>query len=133
MKVRGAGKKNGMLVLGLMSGTAADGIDVTLSRISGAPPRVAARLLKHTAVKFPANVRAEILRVAEQRAVTAGGGGQTNFLCGGGFGGEGGATKFSGGWVFCGDGRDGVLQISRGAFFGGFDWKPRADDFPPSG
>jgi anhydro-N-acetylmuramic acid kinase len=83
MSVRGAGKKNGMLVLGLMSGTSADGIDVTLSRISGAPPRVAARLLKHTAVKFPANVRAEILRVAEQRAVTAGELSQLNFRLGG--------------------------------------------------
>jgi anhydro-N-acetylmuramic acid kinase len=65
-------KERGMLVLGLMSGTSADGIDVALARISGAPPRVKAQLLNHTAVKFPAQVRAEILRVAEQRAITAG-------------------------------------------------------------
>ena len=63
----GKGKKT-MIVAGVMSGTSADGIDVVLSRISGAPPRVAARLLKHTTVKFPANVRAEILRVAAQHA-----------------------------------------------------------------
>src|SRR3982075_2320082 len=65
-------KKRGMLVLGLMSGTSADGIDIALARISGAPPRVKARLINHTAVKFPARVRAEILRVAEQQGITAG-------------------------------------------------------------
>jgi anhydro-N-acetylmuramic acid kinase len=75
-------KERWMLVLGLMSGTSADGIDVALARISGAPPRVKARLLNHTAVKFPAQVRAEILRVAEQRAITAGELSQLNFRLG---------------------------------------------------
>jgi anhydro-N-acetylmuramic acid kinase len=75
-------KERGMLVLGLMSGTSADGIDIALARISGAPPRVKARLLNHTAVKFPAQVRAEILRVAEQRAITAGELSQLNFRLG---------------------------------------------------
>lgn len=74
--------KGGMLVLGLMSGTSADGIDIALARISEAPPRVKARLLNHTAVKFPARVRAEILRVAEQRAITAGELSQLNFRLG---------------------------------------------------
>jgi anhydro-N-acetylmuramic acid kinase len=77
-----SGRAREMLVLGLMSGTSADGIDVALARISGAPPRVKARLLKHTAVKFPAAVRAEILRVAEQRAITAGELSQLNFRLG---------------------------------------------------
>ena len=71
-----------MLVLGLMSGTSADGIDIALARISGAPPRVKARLLNHTAVKFPAQVRAEILGVAEQRPITAGELSQLNFRLG---------------------------------------------------
>jgi anhydro-N-acetylmuramic acid kinase len=75
-------KKGGMLVLGLMSGTSADGIDIALARISGAPPRVKARLANHTAVKFPAQVRAEILRVAEQQAITAGELSQLNFRLG---------------------------------------------------
>jgi anhydro-N-acetylmuramic acid kinase len=75
-------KERGMLVLGIMSGTSADGIDVALARISGAPPRVKARLLNHTAVKFPAQVRAEILRVAEQRPITAGELSQLNFRLG---------------------------------------------------
>jgi anhydro-N-acetylmuramic acid kinase len=80
--MRARGKERGMLVLGLMSGTSADGIDVALARISGAPPRVKARLLNHTAVKFPTQVRAEILRVAEQRAITAGELSQLNFRLG---------------------------------------------------
>ena len=76
------GKERGMLVLGLMSGTSADGIDIALASISGAPPRVKARLLNHTTVKFPAQVRAEILRVAEQQAITAGELSQLNFRLG---------------------------------------------------
>ncbi|HTG28259.1 MAG TPA: anhydro-N-acetylmuramic acid kinase [Methylomirabilota bacterium] len=75
-------KERGMLVLGLMSGTSADGIDIALARISGAPLRVKAQLLNHTAVKFPAQVRAEILRVAEQQAITAGELSQLNFRLG---------------------------------------------------
>jgi anhydro-N-acetylmuramic acid kinase len=80
MKTRA--KERGMLALGLMSGTSADGIDIALARISGAPPRVKARLLNHTAVKFPTQVRTEILRVAEQRAITAGELSQLNFRLG---------------------------------------------------
>ena len=75
-------KERGMLVLGLMSGTSADGIDIALARISGVPPRVKARLLDHTAVKFPAQVRAEILRVAEQQPISAGELSQLNFRLG---------------------------------------------------
>src|SRR6202795_5289597 len=80
--MRARRNERGMLVLGIMSGTSADGIDVALARISGAPPRVKARLLNHTAVKFPAQVRAEILRVAEQRPITAGELSQLNFRLG---------------------------------------------------
>ena len=71
-----------MLVLGMMSGTSADGIDVALARISGAPPNLNAKLLGHTAVKFPPAVRKEILRVAEQQAITAGELSQLNFRLG---------------------------------------------------
>jgi anhydro-N-acetylmuramic acid kinase len=71
-----------MLVLGLMSGTSADGIDVALARISGAPPRVRSELLAHTAIKFPAALRSEILRVAEQQPITAGELSQLNFRLG---------------------------------------------------
>jgi anhydro-N-acetylmuramic acid kinase len=71
-----------MLVLGMMSGTSADGIDVALARISGAPPNLNAMLLGHTSVKFPAALRKEILRVAEQHSITAGALSQLNFRLG---------------------------------------------------
>ncbi len=71
-----------MLVLGMMSGTSADGIDVALARISGAPPNLNAKLLGHTSVKFPAAVRKEILRIAEQHPITAGALSQLNFRLG---------------------------------------------------
>jgi len=71
-----------MLVLGLMSGTSADGIDVALARISGAPPRLRAKLLAHTSCKFPAALRKEILRVAEQQPISAGELSQLNFRLG---------------------------------------------------
>ena len=71
-----------MLVLGLMSGTSADGIDVALARISGAPPRLNAKLLAHTSSKFPPALRKEILRVAEQQPISAGELSQLNFSLG---------------------------------------------------
>jgi len=71
-----------MLVLGMMSGTSADGIDVALARISGAPPNLDAKLLGHTSVKFPPALRREILRVAEQHPITAGTLSQLNFRWG---------------------------------------------------
>lgn len=71
-----------MLVLGLMSGTSADGIDVALARISGEPPRLRAKLLGHTSTRFPPALRKEILRVAEQQSTTAGELSQLNFRLG---------------------------------------------------
>ena len=70
------------LVLGMMSGTSADGIDVALARISGAPPNLNARLLSHASVKYPPALRKEILRVAEQRPLIAGALSQLNFRLG---------------------------------------------------
>jgi len=71
-----------MLVLGLMSGTSADGIDIALASISGAPPHLHAKLLGHTSNKFPTALRKEILRVAEQHPITAGELSQLNFRLG---------------------------------------------------
>src|ERR1700756_5707224 len=70
------------LVLGLMSGTSADAIDVALAQISGAPPRLTAKLLNHTSVTFPPQIRKEILRVAEQQPISAGNLSQLNFRLG---------------------------------------------------
>src|SRR5882672_5498381 len=71
-----------MLVLGMMSGTSADGIDVALARISGAPPNLKAKLLGHTSEKFPLALRREILRIAEQQSISAGELSQLNFRLG---------------------------------------------------
>ena len=60
------------LVLGLMSGTSADGIDAALVRISGAPPHFSHKLLGHTGFSYPAKLRAEILRAAEGGPISAG-------------------------------------------------------------
>jgi anhydro-N-acetylmuramic acid kinase len=75
-------KPSPLLVLGLMSGTSADGIDVALARISGAPPNLDAKLLGHTSVKFPTPLQKNILRVAEQQPICAGQLSQLNFRLG---------------------------------------------------
>jgi len=62
--------KNSLLVLGMMSGTSADGIDAALVKISGAPPNLKIDLLNHTHQPFPSAIRKEILRVAEQNPLT---------------------------------------------------------------
>jgi len=73
---------NSKLALGLMSGTSADGIDVVLARISGAPPSLNAEMLGHTSFNFPPAVRKEILRVADQQPISAGELSQLNFRLG---------------------------------------------------
>ena len=59
-----------MLVLGMMSGTSADGIDSALVKISGAPPNLKIKLLGHVKQNFPPAIRKEILRVAGQNPLT---------------------------------------------------------------
>jgi anhydro-N-acetylmuramic acid kinase len=71
-----------MRVLGLMSGTSADGIDVALVRISGQPPKLNARLENFLTVPYPAGVRSAILRLANGATTTAGELSQMNFLLG---------------------------------------------------
>jgi len=60
------------LVLGMMSGTSADGIDAALVKISGAPPKLKINLLNHTHQSFPPQIAKEILHVAEQNPLTPG-------------------------------------------------------------
>jgi anhydro-N-acetylmuramic acid kinase len=65
-----------------MSGTSADAIDVALARISNAPPHLNAKLLNHTSINFPPQLRKEILQVAEQQPISAGDLSQLNFRLG---------------------------------------------------
>jgi anhydro-N-acetylmuramic acid kinase len=52
--------KNSLLVLGLMSGTSADGIEAALVRISGAPPKLKSKLIGHASLPIPKPIRHEI-------------------------------------------------------------------------
>jgi anhydro-N-acetylmuramic acid kinase len=74
-----------MLILGLMSGTSADGIDVALAEVRGGPPRLRCRLLHHTTMRMQPAVRTEVLRIAEGATCTAGEISQLNFRLGGAF------------------------------------------------
>lgn len=71
-------KKRGLLALGIMSGTSADGIDVALVRMNGQK----ATLENFAALPFPRNVQQAILNVGEGHAVTTGEISQLNFLLG---------------------------------------------------
>lgn len=71
-----------MRVLGMMSGTSADGIDVALVRISGVAAGISTKFEGHHHVRFPAAVRAAILRLANGAATTTGEISQLNFLLG---------------------------------------------------
>jgi len=71
-----------MRVLGLMSGTSADGIDVALVRIAGAPPHLRAKLENFAALPFPSDVRAAVLRIANGAPTTTEEISQLNFRLG---------------------------------------------------
>ena len=71
-----------MLVLGLLSGTSADGIDVALAKIAGAAPRIHAKLENFVSLPFPREISAAVLRVAEGRSTTTGEISQLNFRLG---------------------------------------------------
>jgi anhydro-N-acetylmuramic acid kinase len=72
------------LVVGLMSGTSADGIDVALVRIGvqGAAAARAAQILEFATVPYARAIRKTILRIAEGEQTTAGEISQLNFRVG---------------------------------------------------
>ncbi len=71
-----------MRVLGMMSGTSADGIDVALVRISGAPPSLSIKFEGHHHVRFPARCVRRYLRLANGGATSTAEISQLNFLLG---------------------------------------------------
>ncbi len=77
------------LVLGLMSGTSADGIDVALVRAGGRGSRTSganAQLENFVTLPYPADVRASVLRIAEGKTTSSGELSQLNFRLGRMFG-----------------------------------------------
>jgi anhydro-N-acetylmuramic acid kinase len=83
-RMRPASREPSRLILGLMSGTSVDGIDVALVRIAPAIKENAAhaRLENFVTLPFPAAVRAEVLRIAEGARVSPGELSQLNFRLG---------------------------------------------------
>ena len=71
-----------MRVLGMMSGTSADGIDTALVRISGQPPHISAHLEGHHHVPFPSYIRKTILRIANGAPTSTAELSELNFLLG---------------------------------------------------
>ncbi len=75
-----------MRVIGLMSGTSADGIDVAVTRISGAPQYLRARLEHSTSIPFRSEVRESILRIANGAECSSAEISELNFALGNLFG-----------------------------------------------
>jgi anhydro-N-acetylmuramic acid kinase len=71
-----------MRVLGLMSGTSADGIDVAAVRISGAPPKLTAQFQSQYHAPYPAHVRERILHLSGGAAIATAELSEINFLLG---------------------------------------------------
>lgn len=59
-----------MRVLGLMSGTSVDAVDLVLAELEGRPPQLDWRVLHHKEALFPAELRAQIIRTLKSQAVT---------------------------------------------------------------
>jgi anhydro-N-acetylmuramic acid kinase len=71
-----------MRVLGMMSGTSADGIDVALVEISGGAPNLSTRLEGHFQVRYPDYIRERTLRLANGGETTSAEISELNFLLG---------------------------------------------------
>jgi anhydro-N-acetylmuramic acid kinase len=71
-----------MRVIGMMSGTSADGIDLALVRIEGAPPQIKMLFEAHHHLEYRAPVREAILRLANGGGTTTGEISQLNFALG---------------------------------------------------
>jgi anhydro-N-acetylmuramic acid kinase len=60
-----------MRVLGLMSGTSADGVDAVLAAFSGPPRRPRWRLLSRAAVPYPNDLRNRLIAAGQGKPITA--------------------------------------------------------------
>jgi anhydro-N-acetylmuramic acid kinase len=76
-------QQKAMTVAGVMSGTSADGIDVAIVRVTPGEPTPKLKLLGHAGFPYPRALRAELLRVMEGAALTAGELSRLNWKLGG--------------------------------------------------
>ena len=60
-----------MKVLGLMSGTSADGVDAVLADFSGRPARPRWRILASAASPYPASLRQQLVAAGQGEALAA--------------------------------------------------------------
>lgn len=59
-----------MKVLGIMSGTSADGADLVLAELDGTPPTLNWQVLAHLAVPYPADLRQRVLQALYSQSQT---------------------------------------------------------------
>ncbi len=59
-----------MRVLGLMSGTSVDAVDLVLAELEGRPPKLDWRVLRHKEAPFPDELRAQIIRTLKSQVTT---------------------------------------------------------------
>ncbi|MCX5950360.1 MAG: anhydro-N-acetylmuramic acid kinase, partial [Cyanobacteria bacterium] len=60
-----------MRVLGLMSGTSADGVDAVLAEFTGRPDRPKWRILASAATPYPPHLRTSLVAVGQGQALSA--------------------------------------------------------------
>ena len=60
-----------MLVLGLMSGTSADGVDAVLASFSGRPSRPSWRILERSALPYPPQLREALVAAGQGQPLRA--------------------------------------------------------------
>lgn len=68
-----------MKVIGLMSGTAADGVDIALCEITGQPPKVEVTVLEATTIPYDSDMRERILEAVQAETGHVDKIGQLNF------------------------------------------------------
>lgn len=71
-----------MIVAGIMSGTSADGIDVSLARITAREPRPKLTLLAHEGFAFPASLRRAVLEAMNASSISTAELGRLNWRLG---------------------------------------------------
>ncbi|RIH85974.1 anhydro-N-acetylmuramic acid kinase [Calidithermus roseus] len=59
-----------MKVLGLMSGTSVDGVDLVLAELDGRPPHLEWKVLEHREALFPAELRERLLKALHGESLT---------------------------------------------------------------